>query len=191
MCVDYTQLNKQTIKDKFPILIIEELIDELHGSKLFTKLDLRSGYDQIKMNEEDIAKTAFRTHEGHYEFLVTPFGLTNAPSTFQSMMNETIEDHVMHLEAVLETMRQNRLYTKRSKCVFGTNKVEYLRHVISAMGVATDPDKVKAMINWHVPNNIKQLRGFLGAPVLKLPDFTKEFIMETDASGSGLGVVLL
>ncbi|GJS08200.1 ty3-gypsy retrotransposon protein [Tanacetum coccineum] len=204
MCIDYRQLNKQTIKDKFPIPIIEELIDELHRSKLFTKLYLRSGYHQIRMNEEDIAKTAFRTYEGHYEFLVMPFGLTNASSTFQSLMNE----------------------------------VEYLGHVISAMGVATDPEKVKAMINWLVPTSIKQLKGFLGltgyyrrfiqgyanikkpltqllkknaflwtvesreaferlkqamssAPVLKLPDFTKEFTLETDASGSRLGTVLL
>jgi len=172
-----------TIKDKFPIPLVEDLMDELHNAKYFSKLDLRLGYHQIKIKSEDIHKIAFRTHHGHFEFLVIPFGLTNAPVTFQSLMNQifesylrkfilvffddilvyspTLDQHMTHLRTTFEVLRANQLFIKRSKCAFVQGQVEYLGHLISGEGVSTNPRKVEAMLAWPKPITIRALRGSL------------------------------
>ncbi|WVZ24535.1 hypothetical protein V8G54_003079 [Vigna mungo] len=186
-------LNAATMKDKFPIPTVDELLDELGHASWFSKLDLFSGFHQILMNPKDASKTAFRTHNGHFEFRVTPFGLCNAPSTFQSAMNElfrphlrrfiivffddilvyspTLETHITHLETTFHLLLSNSFYLKGSKCFIGQHTIHYLGHVVSNHGVQPDPDKLQAIRDWPVPTSTKALRGFLG-----LTGFYRRFV---------------
>jgi hypothetical protein len=164
LCIDYRQLNALTVKNRYPMPVVEELMDELFGAQLFTKLNLQSRYHQIRMVEKDEHKTAFRTHSGHFEFRVMPFGLTCAPATFQSAMNNIfasvirkfvlvfvddiliyssdLAQHVDHLQQVFSILKENQLFVKRSKCSFAQTSLEYLGHIVSASGVSTDPAKI-------------------------------------------------
>jgi hypothetical protein len=257
--VAYHGLNDKMIKDQLPVLVVEELLDELHGATFYTKLDLRFGYHQVLMHPDDVEKTAFHTHQVLFEFLVMPFGLCNAPTTFQAIMNEVLQpflrrfvlvffddiliyntswsEHLWHDHLVFEKLQDHHLYLKRSKCFFGEWCVGYLGHVISVDGVAMDEEKVQAVLSWRVPSSVRAVQAFLGlagyyhrfirefgslaapltkllymerfiwtpevnavfhalqqavmtAPILCLSAFNKEFIIECDASGTGIGVVL-
>jgi hypothetical protein len=183
-CVDYRHLNVITIKNKHPMPIVDELLDELVGACWFTKLDFSAGYHQVCMAVGEEYKIAFRTHNGMYEFMVMPFGLTNAPATFQGLMDHifadllrhgvmvfmddiliyshTLHEHELLLQQVFQTLNQHKFFIKRTKCTFAQSSIEYLGHVISAQGVSTEPSKVAAVKNWPIPKNVKQLRGFLG-----------------------------
>ncbi|RVW16004.1 Retrovirus-related Pol polyprotein from transposon 17.6 [Vitis vinifera] len=183
-CTDYRALNVATVKDRFPIPTVDDMLDELHGAAFFTKLDPKAGYHQIRVSTPDIPKTAFRTHNGHNEYLVMPFGLCNAPSTFQAIMNSifrpylqkfifvffydiliyspTWEQHLEHVQLTLAVLWQHQFYVKMSKCAFGKQELEYLGHIITHRGVKVDEKKIEAMVAWPRPSNITELRGFLG-----------------------------
>ncbi|WVZ93134.1 LOW QUALITY PROTEIN: hypothetical protein U9M48_039140, partial [Paspalum notatum var. saurae] len=184
LCVDYRPLNAVTVKNKYPIPHIDILFDQLAGAKVFSKIDLRSGYYQIKIREEDIPKTAFSTRYGLYEYLVMSFGLTNAPAFFMYMMNSVFmneldkfvvvfiddilvyskndKEHEEHLRTVLTRLREHKLYAKFSKCAFWLKEVGFLGHVLSEKGVAVDPSKVKDVLNWKQPETVTEIRSFLG-----------------------------
>ncbi|CAL1400329.1 unnamed protein product [Linum trigynum] len=184
MCIDYRRLNKATVKNRYPLPRIDDLFDQLQGASVFSKIDLRSGYHQLKVADGATSKTAFRTRYGHYEFLVMPFGLTNAPAVFMALMNRVFheyldkfvivfiddiliyskseEEHKTHLRIVLQILREKQLYAKFSKCEFWLKEVIFLGHVISGRGVEVDPKKVEAVVSWAPPKDVSELRSFLG-----------------------------
>ena len=261
MCVDCRAINNITIRYRHPIPRLDDMLDELSGAVVFSKVDLRSGYHQIRMKLGDEWKTAFKTKFGLYEWLVMPFGLTNAPSTFMRLMNEVLrafigkfvvvyfddiliysksmDEHLDHLRAVFNALRDARLFGNLEKCTFCTDRVSFLGYVVTPQGIEVDKAKVEAIQGWPVPTTVTQVRSFLGlagfyrrfvkdfstiaaplneltkkgvpfswgkaqehafhvlkdklthAPLLQLPDFNKTFELECDASGIGLGGVLL
>jgi len=261
LCIDYRELNKVTIKNKYPLPRIDDLFDQLHGARVFSKLDLQSGYHQLRVKKEDILKTAFRTRYGHYEFLVMPFGVTNAPAVFMDLMNRVFSpyldqfvvvfiddiliysknnrEHAEHLRIVLQTLQQEQLHAKRSKCDFWLDSIAFLGHMVSAEGISVDPSKVQAVKDWPVPRTVTEIKSFLGlagyyrrfvqdfsriaapltqltrkgvryiwteectaafeqlkhrlisAPILRTPSGRGGMVIFSDASGKGLGCVLM
>ncbi|KAE9622358.1 hypothetical protein GP644_24515, partial [Parasedimentitalea maritima] len=172
--------NKVTIKNKYPLPRIDDLLDQLQGASVFSRIDLRSGYHQLRVREEDIQKTAFRTRYGHYEFVVMPFGLTNAPAVFMELMNGVFidfldqfvvvfiddilvysrsrEEHEGHLRTVLRVLQDRELYAKLSKCEFWMSEVAFLGHIVSAEGVMVDPAKIESISSWPPLRTVKEVR---------------------------------
>jgi hypothetical protein len=198
MCVDYHPLNEVTIKNKYPLPRIDVLFDQLAGARVFSKIDIRSGYHQIKIRASDVPKTAFSTRYGLYEFLVMSFGLTNAPAYFMYLMNSVfmneldkfvvvfIDDiliyskneaeHAKHLRIVLQRLRDHKLYAKFSKCEFWLDSVKFLGHTISKDGISVDPSKVQEVMDWKPPKSVHQIRSFLGLAGYYrqfIPDFSR------------------
>lgn len=193
MCIDYRALNKITVKNKYPLPRIDDLLDKLSGCSHFSSIDLRSGYYQLRISPEDIPKTAFRTPIGHYQFKVLCFGLTNAPAAFQAAMNNVLreylhdfvvvylddilifsksaEEHLEHIRLVLDKLRHHNLYANAKKCDFFKSELEFLGHIICRDGVKVDPKKTDTVRRWPQPTTIKELRGFLG-----LANYFRRFI---------------
>ena len=193
LCVDYRALNDITVKNKYPLPRVDDLLDKLHGAKVFSKIDLASGYHQVRLAEADIHKSAFRTRYGHYEYTVLPFGMCNAPATFMRLMHDVFmpyldefviiylddiciyskseEEHEEHLRKVLELLRKHQLYAKPSKCAFGVQEIEFLGHIVSDKGISMDPAKVRVVVEWPDLTNAKEVLQFKG-----LVGFYKRFI---------------
>nr|GFB28101.1 putative reverse transcriptase domain-containing protein [Tanacetum cinerariifolium] len=184
MCIDYQELNKLTVKNRYPLPRIDDLFDQLQGSSVYSKIDLRSGYHQLRVREEDIPKTAFRTRYDHYKFQVMPFGLTNASAVFMDLMNwvckpyldkcvivfiddipiysKDEKEHEEHLKTILKLLKKEELYAKFSKCEFLIPKVQFLGHVIDSQGIHVDPAKIKSIKDWASPKLPTEICQFLG-----------------------------
>nr|GFA78219.1 putative reverse transcriptase domain-containing protein [Tanacetum cinerariifolium] len=162
MCIDYREINKLMVKNRYPLPRIENLFDQLQESSVYSKIDLRSGYHQLRVREEDILKTAFRTRYGHYEFQVMLFGLTNAPAVFMDLMNRIRERAEEHLKAILELLKKEELYAKFSKCEFWIPKVQFIGHVIDSQGIHVDPAKIESVKDWASPKSLTEISQFLG-----------------------------
>ena len=172
--IDYLQLNRVTVKNRYPLPRIDDLFYQLRGARVYSKIELRTGYHQLRVREIDIPKTTFRTRYGHFKFMVMPFGLTNAPAAFMDLMHRVFQpyldqfvvvfmddiliysqsewEHEYHLRIVLQLLRDHQLYAKFSKSEFWLTEVRFLRHVVSASGVSVDLDKVEAVMSWERPN---------------------------------------
>jgi hypothetical protein len=184
MCIDYRALNEVTIKNKYPLPRIEDLFDQLRGANVFSKIDLRSGYHQLRIRPSDILKTTFITMYGLYEFTVMSFGLTNAPAFFMNLMNNVFmdyldrfvvvfiddilicsqseEEHADHLRMILQRLREHQLYAKLSKCEFWIDEVLFLGHIINKEGLVVDPKKVTDILNWKAPTHARGIKSFIG-----------------------------
>ena len=203
LCIDYRELNKVTIKNKYPLPRIDDLFDQLQGATVFSKIDLRSGYHQLRVRERDIPKAAFKSRYGHYEFLVMSFGLTNAPAVFMELMNRVFKefldtfvivfiddilvyskseaDHEIHLRKVLTILRAQQLYAKFSKCEFWLSEVAFLGHVVSSKGITVDPAKIEAVMRWPQPTTVTEVRSFLG-----LAGYYRRFVQDFSKISSTL-----
>ncbi|KAG8501212.1 hypothetical protein CXB51_003326 [Gossypium anomalum] len=168
MCIDYRQLIKVTIKNKYPLPRIDDLFDQLKVATVFSKIDLRLGYYQLRVMDSDIPKTAFRMRYGHYEFLVMPFGLTNAPTIFMDLMNRIFRPY---LDQIVVTLRDKQLYTKFSKFEFCLQEVGFLGHIVSASGIRIDPSKISAIMDWKPLRNVSKAHSFL-----VLPSYYRRFV---------------
>ncbi|GJY17775.1 putative reverse transcriptase domain-containing protein [Tanacetum coccineum] len=198
MCIDYRELNKLTVKNRYPLLRIDDLFNQLQGSSVYSKIDLRLGYHQLRVREEDIPKTAFRTRYGHYEFQVMPFGLTNAPTEFMDLVNlvcklyvdkfvivfindiliysKSKQEHKEHLKLILELLKKEELHAKFSKCEFWIPKVQFLGLVIDSQGIHMDPAKIDSIKDWKSPKTpmgILQFLGFTGYYRIFIEGFSK------------------
>ncbi|GJY86916.1 putative reverse transcriptase domain-containing protein [Tanacetum coccineum] len=211
MCINYCELNKLTVQNRYILLRIDDLFDQLQGSRVYSKIDMRSGYHQLRVREEDIPKTVFRTRYGHYEFQVIPFGLTNAPAIFMDLMNRSKEEHAEHLKLILELLKKEELYDKFPKCEFWLSRVQFLGHVIDSEGIHMDPSKIelikflenfqaydeadsKELVDWSEnPEAAFYLlkQRLCSSPILSLPKGSENFMVYCDASRNGLGAILM